>query len=526
MGRRPGGRWGWGVVFTLLAALSADALAAQRGQEQQEESPFPHEDHVGLFPVCDGCHSGIPEGDREAFHPGPADCASCHDGVERGEVDWSPPPRPASSLDFTHEIHAAELVREGEGELACAACHSAGGGELRMLQVRRGRPGACLSCHGHEADSHYDDAACATCHVRLGESGLGPARLEALPEPGSHDNPAFLAGIHADEARADPARCATCHVRDRCASCHVDAGLQPIESVAPAPAGMELPAFEARYPTPEDHLDPAWLREHDVRARRESCGTCHTRNDCASCHREPLPDAAASLPARGDVRAPGAALVRTPPESHRAPAFVESHATPAAASSDACATCHTESFCTTCHAGSVDGEADARGPDGGTSRSRTPARPSDDHPRVPPGAVSGPIPEPVGESGFHPPNYSIRHAADAWGRTQECASCHSTEVFCRNCHMESGVASQGRPGPGYHNAVPLWLFRHGQAARQGLESCASCHSESQCLRCHSQVGAFRVSPHGPDFDAERARQRNPVICFACHLSDPLAEPPP
>jgi hypothetical protein len=79
----------------------------------------------------------------------------------------------------------------------------------------------------------------------------------------------------------------------------------------------------------------------------------------------------------------------------------------------------------------------------------------------------------------------------------------------------------GRLGTGFHDAEPLWLLRHGQAARQGLESCASCHEQNQCMQCHSTLGAFKVSPHGPDFDARRAQKRNAAICLACHITDPL-----
>ena len=79
----------------------------------------------------------------------------------------------------------------------------------------------------------------------------------------------------------------------------------------------------------------------------------------------------------------------------------------------------------------------------------------------------------------------------------------------------------GRLDASFHDAQPVWLLRHAQAARQGLESCTSCHSQKDCLQCHSQLGAFGINPHGPDFDAARVQKRNPLICFACHVSDPL-----
>ncbi|MCA9768685.1 MAG: hypothetical protein KC485_07710, partial [Gemmatimonadetes bacterium] len=60
------------------------------------------------------------------------------------------------------------------------------------------------------------------------------------------------------------------------------------------------------------------------------------------------------------------------------------------------------------------------------------------------------------------------------------------------------------------------LVGHGQAARQSLESCVSCHVERDCTVCHSAQGGRRFNPHGPGFDAERLRRRNPEMCIACH----------
>jgi hypothetical protein len=121
---------------------------------------------------------------------------------------------------------------------------------------------------------------------------------------------------------------------------------------------------------------------------------------------------------------------------------------------------------------------------------------------------------------FHPTNYLSRHAAEAYAQRQECSSCHNTRVFCRDCHQQAGFEATGRLGPGFHSAEPVWLFRHSQAARQTLESCTSCHAQRDCMQCHSQLGSFQVSPHGRNFDAERARRRNPQICGACHLAEP------
>jgi hypothetical protein len=72
----------------------------------------------------------------------------------------------------------------------------------------------------------------------------------------------------------------------------------------------------------------------------------------------------------------------------------------------------------------------------------------------------------------------------------------------------------------YHDRQPLWLNQHGQAARQEMQTCASCHQQRDCTRCHSDVG-LRVNPHGPGFDAARMAKRNRQMCLTCHLKDPL-----
>lgn len=74
----------------------------------------------------------------------------------------------------------------------------------------------------------------------------------------------------------------------------------------------------------------------------------------------------------------------------------------------------------------------------------------------------------------------------------------------------------GPIGRGYHDAKRFFIAGHGQAARQSLESCVACHTERDCLTCHSALGGRRFSPHGPGFDPERLRKKNIEVCTACH----------
>jgi hypothetical protein len=461
--------WALGML-AVLAIAGAVALRAAR------QDTFPHLEHARLFPLCEGCHTGIPTGDSAAFYPLPAQCAGCHDGVDLGRVAWAgPSPAPVNNLDFSHPAHLAATGAQGE-VLDCTTCHTRPGAPRMAVEYAVAE--RCFDCHAHAARDHYVDADCATCHVPLAETRFALAAVATLPA--DHRGGDFLRERHGELARAEPARCSTCHTRERCESCHVDPRAVPaIATIPAAPAAMAVPQFAAHYFIPPSHMQPDWMLRHGrAAADVRQCSTCHAREDCAACHLETPPAAVEQLPSRRRVQAPGVILARSAPESHAAPFFERDHGGVAGASPAGCTQCHSRRMCEECH--------------------NAPSRP-----------------------GFHPPNFTARHASATWGQRMECQSCHERRVFCRECHEQAGMQTVGRLGPGFHDAEPLWLLRHGGPARQGLESCATCHGQRDCTQCHSQVGAFQISPHGPGFDARRAQRRNPQVCFACHLTDPL-----
>jgi hypothetical protein len=460
-----------GMILGLVGLMTS-AWAVQEVQ-------FPHEAHQGLFPLCTGCHEGVPAGDEADFYPEPASCQGCHDGVREDPVSWSGPTERPGNVTFAHSEHAGELDAAGDPPQACAACHVAPGGE-RMAVSTDVQLGTCWGCHAHEATEHQVDASCESCHVPLARTAFDRARIEALPVPADHETTGFLAGGHGARVLEDASRCATCHTQERCTSCHVDTQRDFIAEFPSAPPDMELPPVEARYFEPTTHRLEQWLTSHGAEASRQECATCHTSDDCTSCHVRPLPDVLQTMPAREEVVAPGVQVVASAPGSHESFFFMEAHTGLAAAGEATCATCHQESFCVDCHDAPVGG-------------------------------------------GYHPTDFLPRHTADAFGRDAECSSCHNTQVFCRECHVQVGLVSSGRLGPGYHDDGPVWLLRHGQAARQNLESCASCHRQVDCTQCHGVLGAFKVSPHSVGFEAERSWARSPRACLACHVGNPLNE---
>ena len=272
------------------------------------------------------------------------------------------------------------------------------------------------------------------------------------------------------------ASCATCHARNLCISCHVNAAESPV--ITALGLDPRSPVLALSQPVPRSHGRSDFLRTHGRDAERgtASCATCHTRESCATCHVGGSLRTVANLPPAGRDRAAGAQLTRKPPPSHT-PEFRERHEGEANARPRACETCHVRAMCLDCH-----------------------------RPYV------GPA------SRYHPSGFVTRHPNSAYAREANCTDCHNDAQFCQSCHQQAGVVATRRIGAArYHDAFRGFSLGHGQAARQSLESCASCHAERDCVACHSAVGGgFRFNPHGPGFNAARLRSKNPSVCIACH----------
>lgn len=522
------------LFLVLLLAWSPAAAWAQ----QRPAEPFPHATHAKLFPTCQGCHAGIGTGDSATMYPAPTLCANCHDGQIAKRVRWNGPSRRPTNLAFSHVAHAQADARSGAPTVTCTACHALPDSAARWMAVGRAQPTDCLACHAHAATAHLaSDDVCTTCHVPLTQArALSKEAIAAFPRPPSHDEPDFLSS-HAPRTAADEARCATCHTRESCEQCHVNAA--QIAAITRLGTDSRVAALVAgrpgAYPVPTDHLTTDWATEHAQAANRAgaTCANCHTQSSCTACHVGPsaiaaiaaLPQATATtrgvviqhvqtgvppVPQPGVNPAPTMGTTFAPPLPSSAsrsvisripgggpphagvdsghvylvqvhwPGFMTSHAAVAATRQLACASCHAQRFCTDCHLGEQ-------------------------------------------KRDFHPANFMARHATEAYNRQLDCTSCHSPEAFCRTCHVNVGVGTKNPRNAAFHNAQPLWLLQHGQAARQALESCTTCHQQSDCMRCHSTVG-WGVNPHGPGFNARSMWSRNPGMCLECHLSNPLTAP--
>ncbi len=461
-----------GLVF--LAAVGR--VIASRSSDR-----FDHRQHEKLFPSCESCHAGAVSAGASLW-PAPESCAACHDGTVADSVPWSPPAGArASNLAFSHSTHE-DAMRAGsvpDSTARCAACHVPAGGE--RMDVKVAVVGQCLDCHRQGPDHlALPDTACAACHLSLASATtLSMERIAAFPIPESHGNPRFLPVTHAELARGGgsdspvAASCATCHAREFCTQCHVDALEQP--SIQALASDRRSLAHRATLVAPASHASAAFGARHGALAtsREASCQTCHTRESCTACHVIP-PNGSDRLAAVATGRGLGARIARVRPVTHGTN-FAETHAAPAAASPRTCAACHARAQCLDCHR-----------PDAGAAGS------------------------------YHPAGFLVRHPAAAYSRETSCADCHSTTGFCAACHQQAGLVAQRTLRPGFHDSKQFFLAGHGQAARQSLETCVGCHTERDCLTCHSAQGGRRFNPHGPGFDADRLKRKNPEMCTACH----------
>ena len=471
------------IVPTFIQAQDERAGGWGRQRHESFQDRFDHVRHRNLFPSCITCHLGAASKDEEMY-PAPASCVSCHDGVVEDSITWQPRGRPIpTNLRFSHDRHRDLLRAKADTNASCTDCHSEAGSE--WMDVDLAVAGRCLACHGI-GTGHLEapDSACSRCHLPLAEARqLDTAIVARFPVPPSHERDTFAQLDHGRAATAGPAisdrrvasGCATCHARDFCLECHVDGPEQPaIQALEPDPRSL---VHKAKLDPPQSHGDANFLYRHamPVSEIKSDCATCHTRESCVTCHVS-RPGWTGRLYAGGEGRAPGARTERDKPPSH-ADGFAKAHGGEARASPATCAGCHIRRDCLECH----------RPPVGGASRR------------------------------IHAPDYLETHPAEAYSQATTCVDCHNQRSFCASCHQQSGITARGQLNSGYHDAKRFFAGGHGRAARQSLESCVSCHTERDCLACHSARGGRRFNPHGPGFKPDKLRQKNSTLCTVCHL---------
>ena len=477
-----------GVGRGWRQAALGSILGLLLGAVYLETDHFDHLQHRNVMVRCQTCHLGAAETGKPIW-PEAARCDACHDGTVEKKVTWQPREGPPpSNLRFRHENHREAFLKDHkDSALVCTQCHSTP--SAGWMQIRRAVQPNCFACH-QIPTAHFaaPDTACATCHNPFWKAPAVPESVIAKwRPPPSHDSADFIqrhgsltkpAAMKGDTLGI-AASCATCHARDFCITCHVNAPEEPrIQALQLDPRSLAIKARDS-LKAPASHLAVGWLQTHGTRASKQEvltrCSVCHTRETCQNCHLVP-PTKVTLVPVSGPGRAPGVKVQRHRPPSH-GQNFRDGHKSLASGSPQTCAGCHTREQCLDCHR-----------------------------------------PNAAATAGYHPVDFLSRHPSAAYSQEASCSDCHNSGQFCQTCHLSAGLAATAPQGrrPQYHDAEPFFSTGHGQAARQGLESCVTCHAENDCLTCHSATGGRRFNPHGPGFNPDRLRQKNPQMCTACH----------
>jgi hypothetical protein len=329
-------------------------------------------------------------------------------------------------------------------------------------------------------------ATCAQCHAGAATSRSAVDNLIPTEAACRACHPIDRADPERVVAGAPPARCAACHP-----------GYAPGQVVArveiPPPPLKHSHAAHAQTPCARCHgdltrVDLATAQQLPTMATCLGCHRAGARPDrCIDCHLGRLGGLLETRFSHGALVPRHTGLG----DDHRF-GFAADHRQEATQPDATCEACHDRSECVACHQGVV--------------------KPLD----------------------FHRGNYLATHAIEARRGTPDCSACHRAQSFCVACHERSGVGRRvstdftgTSPAGAYH--PPGWASARGGAndhardARRALQSCAACHREEDCLRCHSaEAGGLRASPHGPGWRGSarcRALDRgNRRMCLRCHVT--------
>jgi hypothetical protein len=252
---------------------------------------------------CARCHLGLRFDEPKVA---PADCASCHVDVHRGNL-----PGACSSCHNTDDFRDVEVVSLHQRTAfpltgahvttPCEACHKTDrGGAYTAV------PRDCVSCHrpalAQAAASGVDHSGfptdCAQCHATLSWAGGA-----------TFDHPTVSGGYVLEGA----------HARQRCATCHTTPGFGLLFSPPPVNNRDCIACHQNDYQAEHGgsgfpttcvtcHSVSSWAStlDHDARefpiysgahrGKWSSCATCHvspgdfTTFTCLQCHLKPKTD--------------------------------------------------------------------------------------------------------------------------------------------------------------------------------------------------------------------------------------------
>lgn len=312
------------------------------------------------------------------------------------------------------------------------------------------------------------------------------------------------------------AECQSCHeqeVNENCSFCHTNpddpqALPNPVRSLFfshKQHVGMEGVKCE----TCHQGMDKADFAGHQNLPAMATCNTCHNdvkaTNQCEACHTD---------------------LTNLRPASHNVANFKREHARVMSLRTfeAKCQSCHTEQSCAECHDGT----------------NLTELAPGVKSGLLSPRHAAGDKAVALAGEAVHGMNFRFTHGIEAKGRASDCQTCHSSQQFCSDCHM-NGSAALGGAIPTSHEAPGFTTIgvgsgggSHATLAKRDIQRCMTCHDteggDPNCITCHVDVdgikgteprthksGFMKDNEHGEWHDDANAN------CFVCH-TDANAKP--
>jgi hypothetical protein len=109
---------------------------------------------------------------------------------------------------------------------------------------------------------------------------------------------------------------------------------------------------------------------------------------------------------------------------------------------------------------------------------------------------------------------------------QICHECHQGSLAqnrnapkeCYTCH--SSLENMKQIKPASHAGLD-WAHGHASQARANSGSCTTCHSNSQCVKCHARRNDVSLSNHTRNFKFYHSieARAQPQKCDTCHTKD-------
>lgn len=354
--------------------------------------------------------------------------------------------------------------------LQCVQCHEDAESSTRASDNLLPKGESCDMCHQltePDPGKLVPAAACSTCHLGAKDGALATGVNPHEAKPGTLPREALPPSVHLPPPNLKFNHKVHVDRKIECTTCHGG-----MDGIGTATRDNALPVMGK------------CLECHDNKQAPSACGTCHvTTPDNLVVKDYPT----GKLAPKGYYRS----------DNHGAPDWVRAHEVAARADESYCAACHTKRECTECHNGIL--------------------RPMS----------------------IHPANWVLLHPTTARKNSLECQSCHREQSFCLDCHQRSrlsdlspndnpgvlvhprgwvnNIVGGEKPGPNHHK----WQ------AQRNIRTCASCHQENTCVKCHSarDVPGFgvtpkfnKVNPHPADFATRCGTMlaANKGMCSKCH----------